>query len=238
MDNVVTPEAGADRPVKLGGKPTLVVLIGASHDVSDCVLSIEEGGRKLEQGLSARVTEVTRGSTDVVLRRARAATSEQLLEELRADRGLLTDVDVVLLSIASDAIPSGAAAETARRYETVMGELTGLVKECGAHLIVFNASSFDPKDRTSCYEAVDDTPALFVQYFNRALIQLSMLDGLSIIDIDRIISEVGGRAHVEKFLWYSPHACERICQEVVRVLADYGFFEDRPLLAQVGRRDR
>jgi hypothetical protein len=216
----------------------MMVLIGASPDVLDSVLSIEEGGGKLERGLVARVSEFTQGSTEVVLRRSPAATTEQLLQELRTDPRLLTGADVVLLSVASDVVPLGDAAERAGRYEAVMGELAGLLKNHGAHVIVFNASSFDPEDKTSCYAGVGDTPTLFVQHLNRALINLSMLDGLSIIDVDRIISEIGGRSHVQKLLSYSPHACEHICQEVVRVLADYGFFEDRPLLAQVGRRDQ
>ncbi len=85
---------------------------------------------------------------------------------------------------------------------------------------------------------MDQTPALFVQHLNCSLIRLSVLDGLSIIDADRIMSEIGGQSNVEEVLVYSTQACDLLCEELVRVLDDYGFFDDRPLLTQAGRRDR
>ena len=238
VNEVIAPNLNAQPQVKVGGKATLDVLVQASNDILDCLVSLDEGGLKLERGLVARVHECTQGSTTVRLRHASADTSERLLVEVRADPALLTDADIVVLSVASDVTPNGTGEEAARRFEESMEELTRLAKDRGAHVIVFNASSFDPTDTTSCYSGVDDTPALFVQHLNCALIRLSMLDGISIIDTDRIISEIGGRSHVEKLLSYSPHACDLLCRELVRVLDDYGFFQDRPLLAQVGRRNR
>jgi hypothetical protein len=234
----VVSESRANRPVAHGGAPTLVVLVGGSDDLRDSLLSTGEGGRKLERGLAQRVAERTDDRTTVQVRRASATTSEGLLADLRADRLSLDDVDIVILSVASDVVLHGSAAEASARYESVMAELAGLVKESGAHLIVFNASSFDPVDTTSCYSGVDDTPALFIQQLNRSLIRLSVLDGLSIIDADRLISEIGGQTHVDEVLVYSAHACDLLGEELVRVLDDYGFFDDRPLLAQVGRRER
>ena len=206
----------------------LVVLLQASHDVLD----------SLSRGLAAAVEELTQGSTAVELRRASADTAEGLLEELRTDQASLADVDLIVLSVASEVRRSGSAAEAAHRYEAAMEELTGLAKERGVHVFVFNASSFDPDDTTSCYAAVADTPALLVQHLNHSVIRLSMLDGISIIDADRIVAEVGGRSHVDGLLSYSQHVGDLLCQELVRVLEEYGFFEERPLLAQVGRRDR
>jgi hypothetical protein len=223
---------------KLGGDTTLVVLLQASQDVLDSLLPIETKGRELQRGLAARVEELTHGSTAVKVRRASAETAEGLLEELRSNQAALADVDVIVLSVASEVSPSGSAAEVAHRYEGVMEQLIGLARERGVPVIAFNASSFDPDDTISCYAGAADTPVLFIQQLNRSLIRLSMLDGISIIDADRIMAEIGGRSHVERLLSYSPHACDLLCQELVRVMDDYGFFEDRPLLAQVGQRDR
>ncbi len=37
---------------------------------------------------------------------------------------------------------------------------------------------------------------------------------------------------------YSPEACSRISAEIVRVLEDYGFLDERTLVAQVGAKGR
>jgi hypothetical protein len=199
---------------------------------------MDSTGSQPQRGLAARVEELTQGSMAVTLRRASAETAGGLLEELRADQASLADVDVLVLSVASEVGASGTATEVAHRYEGVMEKLIGVAKEHGVHVVVFNGSSFDPNDTTSWYAGVADTPALFVQRLNRSLIQLSILDGISIVDADRIIAEVGGRSDVERLLAYSPQVSDLLCQELVRVLEDYGFFENRPLLTQVGRRDR
>jgi hypothetical protein len=235
---MATVKPGADARTKFGGGATLVVLLQSSHDVLASLSPTVRGEQKLRRGLAAKVAELTQGSMAVKLRRASAETAEGLLEELRADQASLADVDLIVLSVASEVSPSGSAAEVAHRYEGVMETLIGLAKARGVHVVVFNASSFDPDDTTSCYAGVADTPVLFVHHLNRSLIQLSMLDGISIIDADRIMAEIGGRSHVEKVLSYSPYACDLLCQELVRVMDEYGFFEDRPLLAQVGGRDR
>ena len=77
-----------------------------------------------------------------------------------------------------------------------------------------------------------------IQQLNLAVMELSVLDGISVIDVDRIVAELGGREHVQEFLSYSPDARAAIRDELVRVLEEYGFFEPRPLLLQVGRRGK
>lgn len=235
---MVDPAAadGTERSVRHGGKPTLTVLVRANADVLDCVLPIAEGGRKLECGLVDTVRERTKGIVTVDLRHSLAGCAEQVLDELRADQTALVDVDVVVMSIEPDATSPSSSDNAAARYGEAMSKVAQLLKDTGTHLIVFNGSSFDANDTTTCYAGVDSTAALVIQQLNRALIELSVLDGLSIIDVDRIMAEIGGRSHVDRPLSYSPSACEVIREELVRVLDDYGFFEDRALLAQVGRR--
>lgn len=105
-----------------------------------------------------------------------------------------------------------------------------------AHVIVYNCSSVDPDDHTHNYHGLEDTLAVRVQRFNLALLKISGLEGISIIDVDRLIAELGGEKHVAKAFNYSTEACQAICQEFMRVLEDIGFFEDRFLVPQVGKK--
>lgn len=101
-----------------------------------------------------------------------------------------------------------------------------------AHIIVYNRSSMDPDDHTHNYHGLEETLALRIHKFNLALMEISVLEGISIIDVDRLTAEFDGRGgrHALKALHFT------ICQEFLRVLEDIGFFENRPLVMQMGRR--
>ncbi|HWT82202.1 MAG TPA: hypothetical protein VN648_25745 [Candidatus Methylomirabilis sp.] len=103
------------------------------------------------------------------------------------------------------------------------------------HILVYNCSSFDPNDRTHNYYGHDDTLALRIHKFNLALMKLSALEGISIIDVDRLLAELGAERHTLGALRYSPAAHQVICREFLRVLEDIGFFESRPLIIQLGQ---
>jgi hypothetical protein len=97
-------------------------------------------------------------------------------------------------------------------------------------------STVDPEDTVTNYHALeDDTPALRAHKVALTLIDLSHELGISIIDADRLLAEMGGERNVEGVGRYSPEASEVLCDEVLRILADYGFFEERPLVVQAGR---
>ena len=124
-----------------------------------------------------------------------------------------------------------------KQFQANFVRLIREIKErLGAHVIVYNCSSFDPEDRTSNYHNIEDTKSLRVQKFNLALMEISALEGISIIDVDRLIAELGGDKHVQKAFDYSSEACRAICREFLRVLEDIGFFEDRPLVPQLGKK--
>ena len=62
------------------------------------------------------------------------------------------------------------------------------------------------------------------------LIRLSQDHGVSIVDLDRLVGELG--ADVTK----NPEAFEGlVTEELFRIIEDYGHFDDRPITAQVGR---
>lgn len=111
-------------------------------------------------------------------------------------------------------------------------------EELDAHVLVFNCSSIDPEDHIDNYCGREDNRELRTHKLNLALMQLSALEGISIIDVDRLIAELGGQQHVRQWCRYSPEAYAAIGQEFVRVLEDIGFFENRPLVMQMGQRGR
>ena len=119
--------------------------------------------------------------------------------------------------------------------------LTSFVQEIkdrgGAHIIVLNCSSLDPAAPVYNYHGLDeDTLSVRVHKLNLALMEVSALEGISILDIDRIIAEMGGDEHVSSALQYSPRACQAICREAMVMMDDIGFFEHRPLVMQIGKK--
>jgi hypothetical protein len=116
--------------------------------------------------------------------------------------------------------------------------LIGAVKEqLGAHVLMFNHSTVDPDDYVHNYHGREPTWALRTHQFNLALMELSIQEGISIIDVERLVAELGASRNVLQAGCYSSEVHASILGEFLRVLEDVGFFEDRPLVMQVGRRN-
>ncbi|MCI0645767.1 MAG: hypothetical protein L0346_12910 [Chloroflexi bacterium] len=105
-----------------------------------------------------------------------------------------------------------------------------LKDELKAQVIVYGCASFDPDDTSHNYYQVADTLALRAHRFNLALIELSRQEGISLVDVDRLLAELGGRAHVRRVFEYSPEAYQAIGREFLRIVEDSGFFEQQALL--------
>src|SRR5262249_1969389 len=90
-----------------------------------------------------------------------------------------------------------------------LARLIGAAKErLDAHVLVFNCSSLDPEDNVHNYHGREDTTALRIHRLNLALMELSRDEGISIIDVERLISEMGGQRHVLAACRYSDEAYE------------------------------
>lgn len=111
-----------------------------------------------------------------------------------------------------------------------------LKERTSAYVIFYNCCDFDPRDRTANYHNVGETLRLKIQRLNLALLKLSMQEGISLIDVESLLAELGAAQHVAKAFDYSSEAYQVICQEFLRVVTDVGFFENRSLLKQIGRR--
>lgn len=147
---------------------------------------------------------------------------------------------VVVLSLDADLAASDRTwgSQEADEFERSMQSAIQTIKESpGSHVIVLNASSLDPEDHVSDYHGLDREPrSLTAHRFNLAVMHLSSQEGISIVDVDRLVAEIGGSRSVQGFQDFSAAACEAIVAELVRVIADYGFLDDRPVLPQVGRQ--
>ena len=135
----------------------------------------------------------------------------------------------VILSIASE-LDDGNATRFAAAADNLISAIRA---KASPHLIWFTASTVDPE----CGDAYRTRPerfALRALRFDAELVRISRARGVALIDADRIVAELGGEDHVIAPLRYSPAASEALAEETVRVLDDIGFFEPRPLVAQIG----
>jgi hypothetical protein len=127
----------------------------------------------------------------------------------------------------------------ADEYKENMTQLVQMLKEkTPAHIILMGASSFDPDDMTHNLHGIEDPQTLRILRFNLVMLQLSQESGVTIIDVDRILAEMGCGEHVNHLFNYSDETYKTICEEYVRVLTDVSFFEERPILVQMGQRNR
>jgi hypothetical protein len=164
-----------------------------------------------------------------------------LLDDLAGDSPALASSapDVVILSLAAemDRLKEVGASETA--LAAVRADLVAAIRQIkqkvGAHIFVTNVSTLDPANPVFTYHGVAEEPwTLRGHRLNLMLIEVSHDEGISIIDVDRKIAEVGGDSAVTAAARYSQPGCEGIVEEIVRIVEDYGFLDDRPLMEQVG----
>jgi hypothetical protein len=216
-----------------------IVLLGG-RDLDDAVLSSSEGGRQLDRGLADVLAE-RQPDLEVEVRRLPAVSVTELAADADGLAERLAGVDIVLRSLEPD-VTGGpddvSGADRARRFATDLATVIAAAKQSGARVFLLNGATFDPADHVSSYQEAGDTAPLLLHRLNLELIDLSMLDGISVIDADRLVAETGGATHVRGLFDFSPDLCAAIRDELAFVLDDYGFFDDRPVLIQQGRRGR
>jgi hypothetical protein len=121
--------------------------------------------------------------------------------------------------------------------ENWMRLIRAVKERLDAHVLICNVSTIEPDDQVHNYHGRKDTWALRAHQVNLALLELSVLEGISLIDTERLVAEHGAYRHVLQAGRYSREVNEAIRTEFLRVLDDVGFFENRPLVMQVGRRN-
>jgi hypothetical protein len=222
---------------RLGGRPFVNVLVFGSTDLVASLTSGTDPAPAVRDAVLAGSGD----RTQLRFQCAPQATIATILERLRVavrsdavDPDELFDQarpDVVAISLAPDVLDDGDPDLTLDRYR----ECARLIREdLGAHMVVANGSSVDPRSPAG---AAAETSADRVRRLNLMIIRASMLEGISVLDVDRLAAELGAGKNVTGFLEYADGLREEIGREFVRVLAYYGFFEERPLIAQVGQSE-
>ena len=203
---------------KMGSQKFWRVYLCESNDILDSLLSRNDGGGKLEKGLRELVAE--KHGVEI--------------QTLRNPSGALAAgaVDIVVLS-AQPAIVASVPAEEFK--QSLTDQIREIKQKLHAHVILFNCSSVDPDDNVYNYHGIPDTFAIRVQRANLALMKISQSEGISIIDVERLVGQLAGDRCVKAPLDYTDDAYTAMGEEFLRVMEDYGFFENRPLVLQVAR---
>jgi hypothetical protein len=174
-------------------------------------------------GLGAGIERHTGGRWTADVTRQPSPPAERLATMLAARPDELEAIDVAVLSIACGLAGPGQGSDELRRaFVDTVTKAVDVLKAASVTVLLINGSTVGA--------------GLDVARLNLACLQLSVATGVSIIDVDRMIAELGGDEHVIDVMRYGPIATGAIADEVVRVLDDYGFFDERPLLAQIGVR--
>lgn len=208
---------------KMGGKKRLRLFVAKEEDITNALLSISEGGAVLEHGLRDLVREKYHGEFDI-----------DIIHD-SWDRLFYEQVDLLALSIRSIVLGD---LPVEKFTEDSIFLIRRLKQQADAHVTLCNCSSVDLDDNVANYHGQSgDTFSVRVHRFNLALMKLSELEGISIIDVERLVAQLGGEHHVPGRLSYSREAHKAICREFLRVMEDIGFFENRPLVMQIGRKE-
>lgn len=217
--------------LKMGGRPlwqmlvsdmedTMAALMGCcKYGVSAVPVLQELAASKYGDRFQLLLTALdTNGVTD---------NPTHLAEEIVA-----AQADLVVLSLR----PYVEATLSIAQCEQGLNDLVRTIKASSyiTHVLIFNCSSIDPADNVHTYYGIEDTLCLRIQRLNLTLMKLSAREGISIIDVDRVVGRIGGSRHVPKALQYSRQAYSAVASEFLRVIEDIGFFENRPLVAQAG----
>jgi len=214
-----------------------LALLGGS-DLVDSTLSQDEGGRVLTEGLAAVLQARHADLDEVELRQLDHRDVWAWVADPEALRAQIRGVDAVVRSIAPDLESARRGRGLASDFADAMAAFIAACKAEDVRVIVLNGSTYDPTDTVSCYRDASDSRPLAIHRLDLELIELSMLDGISVLDVDRVVAEHGGHAHVEGLLRYSPVLSAAIRDQLADILEEYGFCDDRPLLVQQGRRER
>lgn len=281
---------------KMGGKSNLRILLKGDEDVTNSLLSLSEGGKKLNKGLRDLIQEKYQGAFQVEIISEPGERSDILVQKINQvpipdvlklpgiepekswhKQSCLFDqnqnLDVIVFSLQPEIIHSlskhrqtgyllnppddwprrwteAQQQDFKEQFESVgllpvqqsqenLSQIINYVKEkVGAYIIFYNCCTIDPNDEVYNYYQQEEPLSLRIKQFNLALMKLSILAGISIVDVDYQLAALGAERHIPKVLDYSLEAQEAICQEFLRVIEDVGFFEKRSLLMQVGQQKK
>lgn len=219
------------------------VAVVDTGQLADVVMSQAEGGHLLDRGLRDVAAERYPG-TDLQVSTMSSPGFAALRRELESgDSGLIEAAPaVVILAVADEVTRFHEGGRTSQQsVQAIEDDLRAIVDQIKAkvkaHILVSSLSTLDPSEPMYTLHGKSEEPfTLRAQRLNLMLVGISHQEGISIIDVDRIIAEVGGAESVTGPGRYNAKGAAAVLNEIVRILDDYGFMDDRPLMEQVGAR--
>jgi len=105
--------------------------------------------------------------------------------------------------------------------EAALRTLAKHTEEMGAHLLVFNVSTFTPDEKVYDLAGFAGEPlALRAQRIDLLLDTVAGELGFSLVDVDRIVAELGAGEHVRRPAIYSDAACAACAEEAAGAIVD------------------
>ena len=145
--------------------------------------------------------------------------------------------DIVITSIAPEVeLLTPPEAETIEEFKTNAATIVKMLRlHLNANVFWCNATTVDVNAQPTNHYGLSVEPrSLRVHRLCLALVDLSHEFGISIIDVDRILGEAGFQPNMNAGSEATrPRLLVR--KEIFRVLEDYGYFDERPITAQVGQ---
>jgi hypothetical protein len=113
--------------------------------------------------------------------------------------------------------------------ESTLARLEQLIEavreRLGASVLVYNLSPVLPGERTHCWLGAEDAIGLRVRRFNLGLMELSMRQDFSIVDVDRILAGAGAERLKVDMVHIKAEGLRLVAEEVVRILEERGCFD-------------
>jgi hypothetical protein len=189
-------------------------------------------------GLVADISRHTAGAHTAEVARWTGVHLEDFAACLTARSDELAHADAIVLSVGLAMPLDGRGPDIEQWFTAPLAEAVAVLKDHDVFVLVLNGSTYDPSETSASWTDVGLQPSLVVHRLDAELIRLSVLDGISIVDVDRLVAEMGGTEGVQSLLDYTLTCGDSVRAEIVRILDESRFFTPGQTVAQVGlRRD-
>lgn len=106
--------------------------------------------------------------------------------------------------------------------ETSINNIERIANYCRAErdipVLIYNLCSAIPGTHLHCHAGCEDILPTRIRRFNLALVELSQRTGVSVIDVDAILSRHGAERLLLDAFHFTPEACQLVADEVANVL--------------------
>ncbi len=133
----------------------------------------------------------------------------------KADQAWLHDNFDDLGPVGVDQAMADLAEVVARRRQT-----------SAAPILIYNLCSVLPGEHLHVHAGLEDILSTRIRRFNLALVELSQATGISVIDVDAVLSRAGADRLRYDPMHLNAEGCRLVGEEVARVLEDLGLFEE------------